>query len=110
MFRWPRSIARLGAGSVAPRRSAGWLCPAAPLWQPIAASSACCATAAESTTAAIPAGATSSRRWASSLVAHRGQIGAGRLVVEPDRHQGHLMDQAQAVLEAPAEQFAIARR
>ena len=43
-------------------------------------------------------------------VAHRGQIGAGRLVVEADRHQGHLMHQPQPVLETPAKQLAVARR
>src|SRR5215831_10813075 len=45
-----------------------------------------------------------------SSVQYGGQIGAGRLVVEADRHQGHLMHEAQPVAQTPAEQFAIARR
>ena len=44
------------------------------------------------------------------LIKHRGQIRATGLVVETDRHQGHLVDETEAVLKAPAEQFAIAGR
>src|SRR5690349_21398398 len=45
-----------------------------------------------------------------SSVYYRWQIRPRGLVVEPDRHQGQLMDQAHFVLQAPAEQLAVARR
>ena len=43
-------------------------------------------------------------------IKHRRQVGTGRLVVEADRHQRHLMHEAKAVLQAPAQQLAIAGR
>src|SRR5947208_2505676 len=44
------------------------------------------------------------------LVKHRWEVGAGRLVIEADGHQGKLMHEAQAVCQTPAKQLAIARR
>jgi hypothetical protein len=46
----------------------------------------------------------------SQLVCHRREIRAGRLVIESCRHQIHLVDETQAVLQSPAEQLAVARR
>src|SRR3974377_1639277 len=45
-----------------------------------------------------------------SSVKDRREVGAGRLVIEPDCHQCRLVHEAEAVLQAPAKQLAVARR
>src|SRR6202171_5870246 len=42
-------------------------------------------------------------------IQNRGQVWILRFVVEADRHQGHLLHQAESFAEAPAEQIAVAR-
>ena len=44
------------------------------------------------------------------LVQDRRETRARRLVVQPDRHQGHLVLEAQPVLQTPAEHLAVVRR
>src|SRR5712691_6010872 len=66
--------------------------------------------AAKSTKRGFPAGATSWAPMASRSVQHRREVCACGFVVEADGHQGHLMREAQAVLQTPAKQLAIARR
>src|SRR6266404_1263301 len=65
---------------------------------------------AKSTKAGFPAGATSWALMASSSVQHRREVGAGRLIVETDRHQIHLMREAETVPQTPAKQLPVARR
>src|SRR5215472_9999981 len=49
-------------------------------------------------------------RYSHSSVKDRRQISTRRFIVKTDRHQSHLLVQAQAVLETPAKKFAVARR